>query len=506
MAVDGSGNLYIGDTLNHVVRRVSPAGIITTFAGTGTSGSTGDGGPATGAELNAPWGVRVDASGDVYIADYQANVVREVSPAGIITTVAGTGTAGDQGDGGPAVDADLDNPAGLAVDVAGDLYIVDEGNDVVRKVDPSGTITTVAGDGSSTHSGDGGPATAAGLADPYGVAADAFGNLFISEYDGATVREVDGTTGTITTIAGTGTPGYSGDNGPATAAQLGGPVGMALDRSGNLVIADFDANVIRKVWQASPTGRGYFTVASDGGIFNYGTARPSTAPPVPSGSTGPSSAWRPRPTTGATGWSPPTAASSPTATPASTARPAACRSTSPSSAWRPRPTARATGWWPPTAASSPTATPAFYGSTGGIHLNKPIVGMAATPDGQGYWLVASDGGIFSYGDAGFYGSRRGHAPQQAHRGHGRHARRQGLLAGGLRRRHLHLRRRRLLRLGRRPCHLNKPIVGMATTPDGNGYWLVASDGGIFAYGDAGFYGSAGSILLNQPVVGMAAGR
>ena len=201
--------------------------------------------------------------------------------------------------------------------------------------------------------------------------------------------------------------------------------------------------------------------------------------------------------------------------------------------------------WRPTAASSPTATPASTARPGACTLNKPIVGMAATPDGKGYWLVASDGGIFSYGDAGFYGSTggmhaqqahrghggharrqgllagglrrrhlhlrrrqllrldRGHAPQQAHRGHGGHARRQGLLAGGLRRRDLHLRRRQLLRLDRGQ-HLNKPIVGMAATPDGKGYWLVASDGGIFSYGDAAFYGSTGGMHLNKPIVGMAA--
>ena len=144
----------------------------------------------------------------------------------------------------------------------------------------------------------------------------------------------------------------------------------------------------------------------------------------------------------------------------------------------------------------------FTGSTGGMPLNKPIVGMAATPDGKGYWLVASDGGIFNYGDAAFEGSA-GAAAQQAHRGHGRHPRRQGLLAGGVRRRGLQLRRRPFYgSAGAMP--LNKPIVGMAATPDGKGYWLVASDGGIFSYGDAQFYGSTGGAPLNKPIVGMAA--
>ena len=157
---------------------------------------------------------------------------------------------------------------------------------------------------------------------------------------------------------------------------------------------------------ATPDGKGYWLVASDGGIFTFGDAGfyGSTGGIT---STSRSSAWPPPPTARATGWWPPTAASSPSATPASTARPAASTSTSRSWAWPPPPTARATGWWPPTAASSPSATPRFFGSTGGIHLNQPIVGMAATPDGKGYWLVASDGGIFTFGDAGFFGSTGG---------------------------------------------------------------------------------------------------
>ena len=187
---------------------------------------------------------------------------------------------------------------------------------------------------------------------------------------------------------------------------------------------------------------------------------------------------------------------------------------------------------------------AFFGSHGGAHLNQPIVAMAATPDGQGYWLAASDGGIFTYGDAIFFGSHgrarlnqpivgmaatpdgrvtgwwpatavspptgtqtssapRWSATQPTHRGHGRHPRRPGLLAGGQRWRHLHLRRCGLLRL-HGGAHLNQPIVGMAATPDGQGYWLVARDGGIFTYGDAGFFGSHGGAHLNQPIVGMAA--
>ena len=200
-------------------------------------------------------------------------------------------------------------------------------------------------------------------------------------------------------------------------------------------------------WPPPPTARatGWWppTGASSPSATPASTARPATC-----ASTSPSSAWPPRPTARATGWWPRTGASSPSATPASTARPATCASTSPSSAWPPRPTARATGWWPRTGASSPSATPASTARPASLRLNQPIVGMAATPDGKGYWLVAADGGIFTFGDAGFYGSTGAPAPRRAHRGHGGQPRRGRLLAGGGRRRHLHLRGRPLRRLCR----------------------------------------------------------
>ena len=238
----------------------------------------------------------------------------------------------------------------------------------------------------------------------------------------------------------------------------------------------------------TPSGTGYWLVASDGGVFAFGDAALLRLHGRPSRSTSRSSAWPPPPTARATGWWPATAASSPSATPASSARRAASRSTSRSSAWPPPPTARATGWSPATAASSPSATPAST-ARGRPALNQPIVGMAATPDGKGYWLVATDGGIFAFGDAGFYGSRAA-SPQQADRRHGRHPRRQGLLAGRppTAASSPSATPRFYGSTGGQP--LNKPIVGMAATPDGKGYWLVATDGGVFAFGDAGFFGSA----------------
>ncbi len=206
----------------------SSSGIITTVAGNGSHGYSGDGGPATSAELFLPFAVAVDSQGDLFIVDGFEDVVREVKPDGIITTVAGDGTVGYSGDGGPATDAELDVPSGVAVDAQGDLFIADSANNAIREVRPDGIITTVAGDGIAGYSGDGGPATDAELGVPSGVAADAQGDLFIADTGNNVIREVK-PDGLITTVAGDGTWGYSGDGGPATAAELGGPQGVAVD-------------------------------------------------------------------------------------------------------------------------------------------------------------------------------------------------------------------------------------------------------------------------------------
>ena len=217
MAVDASGNLYIADTGNNRIRKVSATGIITTVAGNGSAGYSGDGGPATSAQLDGPEGVAVDGSGNLYIADTCNNRIRKVSATGIITTVAGNGSAGYSGDGGPATSAQLSLPAGVAVDGSGNLYIADSGNNRIRKVSATGIITTVAGNGSPGYSGDGGPATSAQLNQPAGVAVDASGNLYIADSSNNRIRKVSAT-GIITTVAGNGFDGYSGDGGPATSA------------------------------------------------------------------------------------------------------------------------------------------------------------------------------------------------------------------------------------------------------------------------------------------------
>jgi uncharacterized protein (TIGR03437 family) len=272
VTVDGSGNIYIADWSNNRVRKVSPSGIISTVAGTGTAGYAGDGGPATSANLNSPYGTAVDGSGNLFIADENNNRIRKVSPSGIITTVAGTGSSSFSGDGGPATSAQLNSPHNVTLDGSGNLYFSDSSNNRIRKVSSTGIISTVAGNGGSSSSGDGGPATSAQLNWPHGVALDGSGNLYIGDYDNNRIRKVS-SSGIITTVAGTGTGGFSGDGGPATSAQLYNPNGVVLDGSGNLYFSDFSNNRIRKV---SPSGI-ITTVAGTGSSGFSGDGGPATS-------------------------------------------------------------------------------------------------------------------------------------------------------------------------------------------------------------------------------------
>jgi sugar lactone lactonase YvrE len=247
VAVDSSGNIFIADSNNHSIRKVSTSGIITTVAGNGTYGYSGDSGAATSAELYDPSGVAVDSSGNIYIADVSNQRVRKVDTSGIITTVAGNGAYGYSGDSSAATSAELFYPRGVAVDSSGNIYIADLNNHRIRKVSTSGIITTVAGNGTYGYSGDSGAATSAELYNPSGVAVDSSGNIYIADVSNQRVRKVD-TSGIITTVAGNGTYGYSGDSGAATSAELNGPYGVAVDSSGNIFIADLNNNRIRKVF------------------------------------------------------------------------------------------------------------------------------------------------------------------------------------------------------------------------------------------------------------------
>ena len=249
VAMGPDGSIYIPDLWNHRIRKVNPSGIITTVAGSGFSGYGGDGGLATEAQFTYPQGVAVGSDGSFYIADASNSRIRKVDSFGIITTVAGNGLGGYSGDGGPATAARLNFPRGMAVGPDGSLYIAEISNHCIRKVDPSGTIITVAGNGVGGYRGDGGPAIAAQLSSPGAVAVGSDGSIFIADYGNNRVRKVD-TSGIITTVAGngmSGSPGSSGEGGPATAAPVDHPISVAVGREGDLYIAEGFYPRIRKV-------------------------------------------------------------------------------------------------------------------------------------------------------------------------------------------------------------------------------------------------------------------
>jgi len=446
VAVDGSGNVYIADCNDYTgngpgcvhggILKVTAGGsisqIVTTTAIAALCPSDGNGGQA------APWDVR-SQGGNLYLSDVVNDVVDEATTSGANLQIvagscyydSGTGNTGTYGgDNGSATSAGLNDPTGLYVDNAGNIFIADSDNDRVREVS-AGNITTIAGP--------------TGLVKPFGVIENSSGTVYISDFEDYCVHALSG--GNLSALAGTcGTKGDNVTAGGIPVSQVlfgsnsneGGPSQLAFTPQGDLIVNDYGDNQVDEITPSAGGGsggsggsggtapvttpsaptQGYWLAASDGGIFNYGNAGFF-------GSAGGIHLNQPIVGTAAT--------------------------------------QGGGGYW--LAASDGGifnyGDAGFFGSAGGIHLNQPIVGMAATPDGGGYWLVARDGGIFNYGDAGFFGS-----------------------AGGI--------------------HLNQPIVGMAATPDGKGYWLVASDGGIFNYGDAGFFGSAGGIHLNKPVVGMGA--
>jgi trimeric autotransporter adhesin len=285
-AVDGAGNLYIADSENHRVRKISPGGTITTVAGTGTPGFSGDGGPAISAELSSPQGVALDGGGNLWIADSGNSRVRRVSPDGSIRTVIGNGNSSYFGDGGPDLLASLNHPEGLVIDPTGVVYIADTLNNAIRRRDVNGLMSTIAGTGVAGLGGDGGLAGSAQLNAPAAIALDSAGNLYIADSGNQSIREIaqGGAISTIATgisgansvavdaagavyagdsvarvvfrippgggpmaIAGTGNCCYSGDGGPAVNAALDTPWGLAVDPSGNVYIADREANAVREL-------------------------------------------------------------------------------------------------------------------------------------------------------------------------------------------------------------------------------------------------------------------
>lgn len=259
VAANSAGDVFIADRLNHRIRKIDVSGIVTTIAGNGSAGYNGDNIAATGAQLNDPNGIALDAAGSVYVADRQNNRVRRIDTSGLITTVAGTGTNGFGGDGAAATAAMLNNPRGVAVDRDGIIFIADQGNQRVRKIGATGIIYTIAGTGAGGYNGDNIAATAAQLHNPYSVATDTTGNLYIADVDNERIRKIT-PAGIIVTIAGTGASGFGGDNGPATGAMLSEPIGIAADNAGNVFIADDYNSRIRQV----DAGGTIHTIAGNG--------------------------------------------------------------------------------------------------------------------------------------------------------------------------------------------------------------------------------------------------
>jgi sugar lactone lactonase YvrE len=272
IAYDSAGNLYIAETGNHVIRRVDTGGILTTVAGTGTQGYAGDNGPAIAARLDSPQGLALDGN-NLYIADTHNQRVRRLSlTTGIITTIAGS-TAGFSGDSGQATAAQLNLPTALAVDANHNLYIADSRNHRIRRITAAGLITTVGGNGIQGFGGDNGPAIAASIDSPNGLAVDAAGDLYLSDTHNHRIRKIDASTGVITTIAG-GQPGISGDGGPAVAATFALPHGLSIDNAGDIYIADTENHCIRRIDGSS----GAITTIAGNGTENFsGDDGPATA-------------------------------------------------------------------------------------------------------------------------------------------------------------------------------------------------------------------------------------
>lgn len=276
MVADTEGNVYVsGFDAGCQVRKLTPDGRVSTFAGTGTCSSSGDGGPATSATINGAAGLAMGPDGSLYIADGYGARIRKVAPDGTITTVAGTGTNGTTGDGGAATSAQIYSPRGIAVDLYGNLYISGRDSDRVRKVTPAGVISTLIGNGTGSSTGDGGAASSATVNFVYGVAAGPDGSVYVAEFDGCRVRKIT-TAGIVSTFAGTGSCGSSGDGGAATAAQISGPHGVAVDRIGNVYIAERSGDRVRRV---DPNGT-ITTVLGNGSATSTGDGGPASSATV----------------------------------------------------------------------------------------------------------------------------------------------------------------------------------------------------------------------------------
>jgi hypothetical protein len=437
IAFDAQGNLYIADYYNYVIRKVSAAtGVITTVVGNGTPGYSGDGGLASNAELTYPTLVRFDNQGNLLISDTGNNVIRKVNTAtGVITTVVGfyPGSPGYSGDGGPATLAHLDGVESMIMSPYGDLYVSDTNNNVIRKVNAStGVITTVVGSGVHGYLGDGGPATLASLDFDNGTMAfDSGGNLFMTDDINNVIRRVDAVTGIITTVAGQGPPvsgGYSGDGGPPLLAKFNHTESLCFQNDCDLLVVDYTNNAVRKItglasscqmtptstatptatasftstatWSDTPTASFTPTVTPTRTLTATSTPTPSkTDSPSPTASWTPSRTWTPTSTSTPTAtvsftstatWSgTPTASFTPTATPTRTPSATA----TPSRTWTPTSTLTPTVTSSPTFSNTSTATPLvpdiFYVSQNAMHpVEGPVSIYVQYPSAPGEYNLS----------------------------------------------------------------------------------------------------------------------
>ncbi len=485
VAVDSEGDVFIADGSYDQVYEVTPSGSLSIVAASG---------------VGTPTGVAVDSVGNVYVADATNQVIHKITPTGVNTIFAGGGTSGVQP--GPAVDSELAGPANLAVDSSNNLYIADTGNNVVEKVTPTGTLSVVAGTGSGTT-----PATS--LNGPAGVAVDAYGNLYVT--DGSPDCTIDKITPAqvVSTVAGNAGDGCGTvvPGGPATSSPLYGPVGVAVGPAGNLDIADYvppsglDASNVEQVVGVSPPSTpapGTPSLAGGSIVFPWtpivGVSSYSVTVYV-NGVAQP-------PVTGLPGPSYTVADPVPGATYAFAVAAVNGAGTSSYSARSPGIVNPISGYWLTGSDGGIFSFgPSFYGSTGGLTLNQPVVGLASSPDGKGYWTVARDGGVFSFGDAAFKGSLPGlvtttdivgMAADPATGGYWLVGSNGGVYSFGA------------------PFEGSLPgkttvsdIVGMAPTATGKGYYLVGADGTVYPFGDAKAQGEASSLAhLNAPIVGI----
>ncbi len=271
IALDDSGNVYTGEFYGFRIRKINAkTNIITTIAGTGMAGYNGDGISAFSAEIGNPSGIAIDSLNNIYFTDVSNNRIRKIGFNGIISTIGGNGTQGFSGDNGPATSAEIYQPHFIAVDKIGNVYFTDSDNQRVRKISTTGIITTIAGTGSIGYTGDNGPATAAELNFPTGICVDKQQNIYITDENNNCVRKITAATGIISTIAGNGTNGFSGDNGPAIAAELNSPWGLCMDVSGNVYISDnvnFRVRMINTSGIISTiAGNGTSGFSGDGGL------------------------------------------------------------------------------------------------------------------------------------------------------------------------------------------------------------------------------------------------